>query len=140
MFSSGVHLAMVSAFEGAEVVATALDRPAGFATVRRRFERTMRRGPREFSWFIQRMPSPMMRELFMHPQNPMRMQEAVLSLLAGDIYGKTPIWGSLALFKAVYYMGSLFTLPRSWRAWRLRQQWIRDVGAVKGENVIAPAP
>lgn len=100
----------------------------------------MRRGPREFSWFIQRMTNPMMRELFMHPQNPMRMQEAVLSLLAGDIYGKTPIWGSLALFKAVYYMGSLFTLPRSWRAWRLRQQWIRDVGAVKGENVIAPAP
>ena len=140
VFSSGVHLAMVSAFAGAEAVATALDRPAAYPAARRGFERQMRRGPREFSWFIQRMTNPMMRELFMHPQNPLRMQEAVLSLLAGDIYGKTPIWGSLALFKAVYYIGSLFSLPRSWRAWRLRQQLIRDVGAVQGENVIAPAP
>jgi flavin-dependent dehydrogenase len=136
VFSSGVFLAMQSAFDGAEVVATALDRPAAYPAARRQFERRMRHGPREFSWFIQRMTNPMMRELFMHPRNPLRMQEAVLSLLAGDIYGKTPIWTSLALFKGVYYLSSLAALPRTWRAWRQRRQMIRDVGAVKGENVI----
>ncbi len=139
VFSSGVFLAMQSAFEGAEVVAKALDEPAAYPAARRRFERRMQHGPREFSWFIQRMTNPMMRELFMHPRNPLRMQEAVLSLLAGDIYGKTPIWGSLAAFKAVYYLGSLFALPRTWRAWRARRRMIRDVGAVHGENVIASA-
>jgi len=140
VFSSGVHLAMVSAFEGAEVVAKALDRPAEAAAARRRFARVMRHGPREFSWFIHRMTNPAMRELFMHPQNPLRIQEAVLSLLAGDIFGKTPIWVSLALFKAVYYIGSLLALPRTLRAWRVHRRNIRDVGAVKGENVVAPTP
>lgn len=136
VFSSGVFLAMQSAFEGAEAVAKALDAPAAYPAARRRFERRMRHGPHQFSWFIHRMTNPMMRELFMHPRNPLRMQEAVLSLLAGDIYGKTPIWGSLAAFKAVYYLGSLFTLPRTWRAWRQRSRLVRDVGALRGENVI----
>ena len=31
---------------------------------------------------------------------------AVLSLLAGDIYGRTPIWRTLALFKALYYVNT----------------------------------
>ena len=101
----------------------------------------MRHGPREFSWFIHRMTNPMMRELFMHPRNPLRMQEAVLSLLAGDIYGKTPIWTSLALFKAVYYISSLASLPRTWRAWRARRRnrsatWAR----CRARTSIAPAP
>jgi hypothetical protein len=39
----------------------------------------------------------------------------------------------------VYYLGSLFALPRTWRAWRARRRMIRDVGAVRGENVIARA-
>jgi flavin-dependent dehydrogenase len=138
VFSSGVYLAMASAFEGAGVVAAALDRPAQAATARRRFERVMRHGPRQFSWFIHRMTNPALRELFMHPKNPLRMQEAVLSLLAGDIYGKTPIWTSLFLFRAVYYAGSLAALPRTWRAWFERRRNIRDVGALQGENVVAP--
>ncbi|MDO9074912.1 MAG: NAD(P)/FAD-dependent oxidoreductase [Rubrivivax sp.] len=139
VFSSGVYLAMVGAFEGADVVAAALDRPAQAPAARRRFEHVMRRGPREFSWFIHRMTNPALRDLFMHPQNPLRMQEAVLSLLAGDIYGKTPIWVSLTLFKAVYYAGSLAALPRTWRAWRERRRNIHDVGALQGENVVAPS-
>ena len=136
VFSSGVYLAMVSAFEGARVVAASLDQPAQAAASRRRFDRCMRRGPRAFSWFIFRMTNPAMRQLFMHPQNPLRMQEAVLSVLAGDIYGKSPIGVSLALFKAVYYLGALAALPGSWAAWRARRRNIRDVGALPGETVM----
>ncbi|MFY9512561.1 MAG: NAD(P)/FAD-dependent oxidoreductase [Rubrivivax sp.] len=140
VFSSGVYLAMVSAFEGAAVVAKALDEPAAYPAACRRFDKLMRHGPREFSWFIHRMTNPAIRDLFMHPANPLRMQEAVLSLLAGDIYGRSPIWASLWAFKGLYWITSLLTLPRSLRAWRNRRRLIQDMGAVKGENVVAPAP
>jgi 2-polyprenyl-6-methoxyphenol hydroxylase-like FAD-dependent oxidoreductase len=70
VFSSGVHLAMTSAFEGVQVVQAFFDRPAALPAARRRFEAVMARGPREFSWFIFRMTNPAMRELFMHPRNP----------------------------------------------------------------------
>lgn len=140
VFSSGVYLAMVSAFEGAEVVAASLDRPLEAAAARRRFGRLMRRGPREFSWFIHRMTNPALRELFMHPANPLRTQEAVLSLLAGDIFGKTPIWVSLGLFKCVYYASSLARLPITWRAWRERRRQLRDVAAAGGEDIAVTVP
>ena len=47
--------------------------------------------------------------------------------LAGDIWGKTPIWHSLRAFKVLYYLSSLRHLPRSLRAWRRRQFNIRAV-------------
>ena len=136
VFSSGVYLAMVSAFEGAETVAACLDHPAEAEQARRRFEATMRRGPREFSWFIFRVTNPAMRELFMHPQNTLRMKEALLSLLAGDIFGKTPIWLSLTLFKGVYYLGSLAHLRRTVAAWKRRRHSVRDLGPLNGETVL----
>jgi flavin-dependent dehydrogenase len=139
VFSSGVYLAMSSAFKAAELVAARLDRPSQAAAVRRQYEQHMRHGPRQFSWFIFRMTNPAIRDLFMHPGNPLRMQEAVLSLLAGDIFGKTPIWLSLGLFKGLYYLRSLVSLPRTLKAWRARRRNIRDVGATKGENVLPQA-
>jgi len=139
VFSSGVYLAMASAFVGAELVAAELDDPAAVPALRRRFEAHMKKGPREFTWFIVRMTNPAIRELFMHPRNFLRAKEAVLALLAGDIFGGSPIRASLTFFKAVYYLGSLLAPRRTWRAWRARRRNIRDVGAVKGENVMAPA-
>ena len=127
VFSSGVYLAMQSAFEGADTVETALDRPREYAAARRRFDARMRHGPREFSWFIFRVTNPTMREFFMSPQNPMRVKEALLSLLAGDIYGKTPIWGSIRIMKALYYLVSIGNLRRTVRAWRRRRINIRGV-------------
>jgi flavin-dependent dehydrogenase len=139
VFSSGVYFAMVSAFEGADLVATCLDRPHDAAAARRHFTQQLDKGPREFSWFIYRMTNPAMRELFMYPQNPMRVKEALLSLLAGDIYGGTPIWRSIIALKALYYLTSLRRLPQTVRAWRARRRNIRPAGAVKGENVIVDA-
>jgi len=126
VFSSGVYLAMHSAFAGAEVVATTLDRPRRAAAARRRFDRQMRHGPREFSWFIFRVASPTMREFLMAPQNPFRVKEALTSLLAGDIYGKTPIWTSIFAFKALYYLVSLGHFGRSLAFWKRRRFNIKD--------------
>lgn len=127
VFSSGVMLAMQGAFYGAEAVDVCLREPQRTAQAMKRFDKQMRHGPREFSWFIYRMTNPTMRDLFMGPRNYFRMREALLSLLAGDIYGKTPIWFSLATFKAVYYLSSLKHWRRSLVAWRARKRNIQPV-------------
>jgi flavin-dependent dehydrogenase len=135
VFSSGVYLAMHSAFESVAVVAATLDQPKRAAAARRHFERYMRVGPREFSWFIFRVTNPTMREFFMYPQNPFRVKEALMSLLAGDVHGKTPIWGSLRVLKSIYYAISAGHPRRTWDAWRRRRRNIRDLGLLAGENI-----
>ena len=136
MFSSGVYLAMHSAFDGAELVATHLDRPAEAARARKQFEKTMREGPREYSWFIYRVTNPTIRQMFMEPANPLRVKEALMSLLAGDVHGKKPYWWSLQAFKGIYYLISLGHLRRTFGGWKRRRFNIRDMGALKGETVM----
>ncbi len=127
VFSSGVLLAMQSAVFGAEAIDTALRQPEKTAQAMAEFDRELRRGPKEFSWFIYRVTHPTMRDLFMGPRNIFRVREALLSLLAGDIYGKTPIWGALRLLKGIYYLSALRHAGRSWRAWRHRRRIIRPL-------------
>jgi hypothetical protein len=66
-----------------------------------------------------------MRELFLGPRNVMRMEEALLSVLAGDIFGRTPIWNSLRLFKMVYFISSFLRIGRTLKAARQRAVNIR---------------
>ncbi|HEY2189700.1 MAG TPA: NAD(P)/FAD-dependent oxidoreductase [Caldimonas sp.] len=127
VFSSGVYFAMQSAFDGAGVVEAVLDGSRDAAALRRAFDRRLQFGPREFSWFIFRVTNPTMREFFMSPQNPFRVKEALVSLLAGDIYGRTPIWRSIRTLKALYYLVSFGNLARTVRAWQHRRINIRDV-------------
>jgi flavin-dependent dehydrogenase len=122
VFSSGVWLAMHSAEVGSQTVDVCLRQPQQAAAALKKFDRTMRHGPRVFSWFIYRVTTPAMRDMFMHPRNTLRVKEALLSVLAGDIYGNTPIWTSLRLFKGLYYTLSLLNLRRSLRAaWQRRR-------------------
>ncbi|HZV55045.1 MAG TPA: NAD(P)/FAD-dependent oxidoreductase [Rhodocyclaceae bacterium] len=127
VFSSGVLLAMNSGFLAADAIDTCLRKPEAAPAALREFDRLMKHGPKEFSWFIYRVTNPTMRELFMHPRNVLRVKEALLSMLAGDIFGKTPIWRSLAALKAIYYLASLANPRRSWLAWKKRQFNIRPV-------------
>ena len=133
MFSAGVLLAMNSAFLGADVVEAALHGRADAARLRRRFEREVRFGLRQFSWFIYRMTSPAMRKLFMAPRNYLRMQEALLSLLAGDLFRGTPIQWSLRAFKAVYYLTTLLDVKTNLAAWQRRRRMMRSVMAEPAE-------
>ena len=114
---------------GVEAVDACLRRPAQAPRALARFDRLSRRGAREFSWFIYRVTNPTMQTLFMAPRNYLRMQEALLSLLAGDVYGKSPIRASLLAFKALFYFMSLANLARTIRAWRRRRANIRDADA-----------
>ncbi len=125
VFSSGVMLAMNSAFAGAEAVDICLQDPNKAAQALRQFDRLIKHGPKEFSWFIYRVTNPTMRNLFMSPRNVFRVQEALLSVLAGDIFGKTPIWRSLKAFKAIYYLASLANIKANFLAWKRRRLNIR---------------
>jgi flavin-dependent dehydrogenase len=127
VLSSGVLLAMNSAFAAAEVAHARLvaDRPAE-AAARSRFERVMRRGPKEFSWFIYRITNPTLRNLFMTPSNRFQMKQALLSVLAGDLFRDTPIRRGLFCFRVVYYAFCIASLRRTIAAWRRRAFNIRD--------------
>jgi flavin-dependent dehydrogenase len=127
VFSSGVWLAMNSAAVGADAIDTCLRRPAGARKALREFDRVMRRGPRVFSWFIYRVTSPALRDLFMNPRDLLGVKRAVLSVLAGDIFCETPIWNSLRIFKAIYLLTSMFNLRRTLGGLRQRTANMRPV-------------
>ncbi|MHB0888448.1 NAD(P)/FAD-dependent oxidoreductase [Acidithiobacillus sp.] len=125
VFSSGVMLAMQSAFIGAETIDTCLRAPKRAPGALKDFDRRVRHGGKVFSWYIYHITEPAMRDMFMRPNNILWAKEAVLSVLAGDIFGKTPIWPSLAVFKGIYYLASLRHLHRSLAARRQRKENIR---------------
>jgi 2-polyprenyl-6-methoxyphenol hydroxylase-like FAD-dependent oxidoreductase len=127
VFSSGVMLAMHSAFVGADTVDTCLRNPHQATAALNNFDSTMRIGPKEYSWFIYRVTNPTLRNMFMAPRNIFRVKEALLSLLAGDVYGNTPIHGPLLLFKGLYYTASLLDPRCTLKAWRMRKHNIRVV-------------
>ena len=56
-----------------------------------------------------------------------KAEEALLSVLAGDIFGKTPIWPSIMAFKAIYYAGNIVQPRRAYAAWQRRRNNIRPV-------------
>ncbi len=127
VFSSGVFLAMSSAFMAVDAAQFCLEQPARSAAAMRRYERRIRKGPREFAWFIERMTQPAMRELFMRPRNALRTREAVMSILAGDLYRGTPYKPSLMAFKSFYFMNLIKNPLASFRSWRARTDNIRDL-------------
>ena len=113
VFSSGVLLAMKSAFMGAEVVDAQLKGRRNAAAKLRRYEKNVRYGVKTFSWFIYRVRTPAFRHMLLHPQNRFRVEEAMVSLLSGDIFGRTAVRPRLVLFKAIYYAVSMRMLKAS---------------------------
>lgn len=121
VFSTGVYLAMNSAMLGAEAADAYLRNPKAAMPVLNRFDRQVRRGIDTVSWFIYRFTSPAMQQLFMAPRNMFRIEEALISVLAGDVFRKTPIGVPLTLFKGLYYIVFAFHFSRAWAAYRRRQ-------------------
>jgi len=125
VFSSGVWLAMNGGELGAQTIDTCLREPAKARAALRHFDRQSRHGPRAFSWFIYRVTNPIMRDFFMGPRNIFRVKEALLSTLAGDVYGGAPIGRSMFIFKAMYLVANLTQPRRAYNAWRKRRFNIR---------------
>ncbi|APZ42064.1 NAD(P)/FAD-dependent oxidoreductase [Acidihalobacter ferrooxydans] len=122
VFSSGVHLALTSAFSAADVVDQLLDHPERRAQLIAAHERHMRRGMKHFAWFIYRFNTPAMQNLFMSPRNVFRVRDAVTTMLAGDVFRPTPMRIPTLVFKAIYYITVLANWPAQRRAAALRRR------------------
>lgn len=128
VFSTGVLFAMQSAFAGADTIETCLNNARDAAGALQAFDRSMRHGPQVFSWFIYRITTPTLRNLFMNPRF-FPIQEGVLSVLAGDVFRNTPMKLRLFAFKTIYYLTNLFNPRRTLRAWKKRKQILIEPSA-----------
>jgi flavin-dependent dehydrogenase len=134
IFSTGVYLAMNSAERAAEVVADSLREPRKEAALQRRYARFVRRGMGRLSWFIFRFTSPAMSRMFAHPRDTLQVEQALVSLLAGDVFSSPRVWWRLQFFKLIYLTTWLSLWQRSVRNSRTRR---RQVGVVfDGEDLI----
>lgn len=104
VFSSGVLLAMTSGDLGSAVADRWLDDPAAGRAMARRMERDLRAAMRRISWLIYRINTPALRMLFMAPGNKLRMRDALISLLAGNLRANRRLVFPVLAFKAVYYL------------------------------------
>lgn len=127
VFSTGVYLAMRSAEKAAAVVDGALREPGRERALQRAFERQTWEGLRALSWFILRFTTPAMRWLFDHPQNGLKLEQAVISMLAGDVFENPGVRWRLAIFKLLYYAVALRMLPATLRDRRRRRQHVNAV-------------
>ena len=140
VFSSGVHLALNSATLGADVVDAYLRKSSEYRRCVREFERTVRLGVKTYSWFIYRFTQPALRDLFMSQGSIFKMEEAILSILAGDAFGKSPTRVPIFLFKIAYYLVYLFNFRENWAAYRRRVRGVPDtVTEVKDYAVHRPS-
>jgi len=139
MFSSGVYLAMNSAFESALAVDHWLMGDTGMAEQQfKKLEKIMKRGPKMFSWFIYRITSPAIRKIFMQPRNVWRMQEALLSILAGDLFRNTPVGPRMLGFKFIYYCSCLSILPQAVKTWAWRRRNVKEALQSEAQDPGAP--
>jgi hypothetical protein len=65
--------------------------------------------------------------MFMGPRNVFRVEEAVISLLAGDLFGGTRLRGRLLLFKAIYYGVALTRWRQNLAAYLLRKRNVNSL-------------
>jgi flavin-dependent dehydrogenase len=120
VFSSGVYLAMSSAEQSAEMVDTALRDPQREAALLRKLEKRQRAGIRRFAFFVYRFNGPVMKRLFRQPRNVWKLEQAVISMLAGDLFDTPEVLRRLRLFKLVYAFGALLDIKGWLRETRYR--------------------
>jgi hypothetical protein len=97
VFSSGVYLAIKSVFLGADAVETRLDEPSDASTAPLR-PADPAGLPNASAGSLPRWPAGDPRH-FMAPRKKQRLEEAVLSVLADDVFGGSKIGQQLAAFR-----------------------------------------
>ena len=118
VFSSGVYLAMSGAEQAARLADVALRDPAGERRLLRQLERRQRAGIERFSFFIHRFNGPVLASMFRHPTSRFKLEQAVISMLAGDLFDTPGVLARLKLFKLIYGLLCL----RDWREYRAERR------------------
>ncbi|HET8554843.1 MAG TPA: NAD(P)/FAD-dependent oxidoreductase [Rhodanobacteraceae bacterium] len=125
VFSSGVLLAMSGAEHAADVVDTALRQPRREAAMQRRLEKRLRTGMKRFSFFIYRFNNPVMARLFRNPRNVCRIEQGIISMLAGDVFDNRDVLRRLTMFRTIYGINSLLDFRTWFGEWRERRRQAR---------------
>jgi flavin-dependent dehydrogenase len=136
IFSSGVYLAMHAAEQAAAVVDGALREPASERARQRAYRRQVERGLATLSWFIHRFTTPAMRNLFANPRNDWQLEQAMISMLAGDVFRDNGVHWRLRVFKGIYLATALGDLKAQVRSfvWRRRQARALFSGGTTGQD------
>jgi flavin-dependent dehydrogenase len=119
IFSSGIFIAMKSAFLAAESVEAWLKKSDNSSMIFKKNEKMLNRGLRNLSWIVQRVTAPAMQDMFLYHRNIIGVDDSVVSLLSGNIFNmgiKNNIF--YFLFKLIYYYKSLFGIFQyfDWRS------------------------
>ena len=138
VFSSGVHIAMSGAVDAVETIDACLNTPAGSQNYLKQYKSKIDDALKTFSWLIHRFNSPVIHKLFMAPGNNFRIQEGIISLLAGDLYRDTPVKSRLFIFKIIYYIMCVFHFPATLASYRKRKRNIRMIfsGGTTAQDLI----
>ena len=107
IFSSGVFLAMHGAERAADLVDGVLREPAREAALQAAYRKRIDGGIGVFSWFIERFTTPVMRELFQNPRNVWQIEQAVISMLAGNVFDHPGVLRRLKAFRLIYAVTAL---------------------------------
>lgn len=122
VFSSGVYLAMNSArLSIAPAEAWLRGDKRAYQRACRQYAKAVNSKIDAFSWFIYRFTTPTMRDLFRNPRNDWQVEQAVISMLAGDGDGSADIRKRLRIFKTIYFGYRLKRIVASLRAWKYRR-------------------
>jgi len=126
VFSSGVYLGMNGGEQAAKTVDAILRDPSREAAEQRAMDKRLRRGLRYFSWFIYRFTTPVMEALFAQPRNVLQLEQAVISMLAGDVFDSKPVRWRLRVFRLVYALTALQLAPQALRGWLRRRRQVGE--------------
>ena len=137
MFSSGVFLAMNGAERGADAIDAALREPARERALMAALEKQLGRGLDEFKWFIYRFTSPTMKALFARPRNVLKVEQAVVSMLAGDVFDAPAVIWRLRVFRLIYAFKAATMAPQALRDWWYRR---RQAGVGFDGDTVQPQP
>ncbi len=122
-----MHLALKGGVNAVDVIEASLKNKASLSRAIKRYIRGNTGSLKMLSWFIYRMTQPAMRNLFMAPRNFLGMEEAVLSMLAGDLHRKFYFDPQLFAFKILYYINFLARFKENWKVYRLRKPKLKEV-------------
>ena len=126
VFSSGVYLGMNGGEQAAKTVDAILRDPAREAAEQKAMDRRLRRGLRYFSRFIYRFTTPVMEALFAEPRNHLQLEQAVISMLAGDVFDNKAVRWRLRVFRVVYALTAMRMAPQALAGWWRRRRQVGE--------------
>lgn len=103
VFSTGVHLALTSAREAATTISDILSKPRIRAARLASYHTKIERRLKYVSWLIYQINDPTFRHHMVNPRNILGVEQAMISLLAGDFRLDPRIRIRVALFKLIHY-------------------------------------